>query len=30
MANCPEHIFSLFGAKGKLVELFFHARNLLP
>jgi DNA-binding transcriptional LysR family regulator len=26
----PEYIFSLFGAKGKLVELFFHARNLLP
>lgn len=26
----PEYIFSLFGAKGKLVELFFHARHLLP
>lgn len=26
----PEYIFSLAGAKGKLVELFFHARNLLP
>lgn len=26
----PEYIFSLFGAKGKLVELFFHSRNLLP
>ena len=26
----PEYIFSLIGAKGKLVELFFHARNLLP
>jgi DNA-binding transcriptional LysR family regulator len=26
----PEYIFSLFSAKGKLVELFFHARNLLP
>ena len=26
----PEYIFSLIGAKGKLVELFFHSRNLLP
>jgi len=26
----PEYIFSLFGTKGKLVELFFHSRNLLP
>ena len=26
----PEYIFSLFGAKGKLVELFFHSRHLLP
>ncbi|MES2193420.1 MAG: LysR family transcriptional regulator [Pseudomonadota bacterium] len=26
----PEYIFSLLGAKGKLVELFFHSRNLLP
>jgi hypothetical protein len=26
----PEYIFSLAGAKGKLVELFFHSRNLLP
>jgi DNA-binding transcriptional LysR family regulator len=26
----PEYIFSLAGARGKLVELFFHARNLLP
>lgn len=29
-AELPEYIFSLFSAKGKLVELFFHARNLLP
>jgi len=26
----PEYIFSLLGTKGKLVELFFQARNLLP
>lgn len=26
----PEYIFSLVGTKGKLVELFFHSRNLLP
>ena len=26
----PEYIFSLLGTKGRLVELFFHARNLLP
>lgn len=24
----PEYIFALFGAKGKLAELFFHSRNL--
>jgi len=28
--DVPEYIFSLFGAKGKLVELFFHSRHLLP
>jgi len=26
----PEYIFSLSGKKGKLLELFFHSRNLLP
>jgi hypothetical protein len=26
----PEYVFSLVGTKGKLVEEFFHARNLMP
>ncbi|WP_291859520.1 substrate-binding domain-containing protein [Bradyrhizobium sp.] len=29
-AEVPEYIFALLGAKGKLVELFFHSRHLLP
>jgi DNA-binding transcriptional LysR family regulator len=26
----PEYVFSLVGTKGKLVEEFFHSRNLMP